>query len=59
VVLKHLNGNKEQGRADIGKSPKLQDASMKAHYEPLGGERAGEHAFDRTDCENDEFIYIY
>lgn len=58
VFLNKLQGRK---RVQNGKPAKMFDASMEERYVSVEaeGEHIGEHAFDLTDRQNDEFVYIY
>lgn len=56
VVLNKLQAKK---RVSNGKPAKIHDVSMENTYVGIDTEGVGQHAFDLTDRENDEFVYIY
>lgn len=53
--------NKMQSRKRVanGKAAIIRDVSMENHYAEIDTEGVGQHAFDLTDRQNDEFVYIY
>lgn len=53
--------NKMQARKRVahGKAAVIHDVSMEDHYVQIDTEGVGEHAFDLTDRQNDEFVYLY
>lgn len=66
VALVVLNRMQEKRRASQNKPTKIRDTSMESRYvspRPLDPDDSfivGSFAFaDRTDRENDEFIYVY
>ena len=54
-----LNKSQERRRVKNGKTRVIHDASMEDKYMGIQEQGLGEHAFDMTDCQNDEFVYIY
>ena len=58
VVLMALNKWQRRRRVANGKREVIHDVSMEDHY-VSGEEGLGSHAFDLTDRQNDEFVYIY
>ncbi|KAM0747466.1 MFS general substrate transporter [Meredithblackwellia eburnea MCA 4105] len=61
INLYYLNKRKERQRVAVGKPAKINDTSMKAHYEAMDPDsKLGKNAFsDLTDRENEEFVYVY
>jgi hypothetical protein len=54
-----LNKMQSKKRVANGKAAVIHDVSMENHYVEIDTEGVGQHAFDLTDCKNDEFVYIY
>ncbi|KUJ08161.1 putative MFS transporter [Mollisia scopiformis] len=54
-----LNKMQSRKRVANGKAAIIHDASMENHYVEIDTEGVGRHAFDLTDRQNDEFVYIY
>ena len=59
VGLWALNKSQEKRRVRNGKARFIHDASMEDKYMGIQEQGLGEHAFDMTDRQNDEFVYIY
>lgn len=59
VNLWFLNKNQAKRRVKNGKAKVIHDASMEDRYMGIREQGLGEHAFDQTDRQNDEFVYIY
>lgn len=59
VNLMFLNKMQSRKRVANGKAAVIHDVSMEEHYVQIDTEGVGEHAFDLTDRQNDEFVYIY
>jgi len=57
-VLYALNKSQARKRVAHGKMAVIRDLSMEDHY-VNEEESLGQHAFDLTDRQNDEFVYIY
>lgn len=56
IVLNRMQAKK---RVANGKAAVIHDVSMEDHYVQIDTEGVGEHAFDLTDRQNDEFVYLY
>lgn len=56
IVLNKMQAKK---RVAHGKAAVIHDVSMEDHYVQIDTEGVGEHAFDLTDRQNDEFVYLY
>lgn len=54
-----LNKAQERRRVRNGKTEFIHDTSMENKYMGITEQGLGEHAFDMTDRQNDEFVYIY
>jgi hypothetical protein len=54
-----LNKSQEKRRVRNGKPRLIHDASMEDKYMGIQEQGLGQHAFDMTDRQNDEFVYVY
>lgn len=59
AALWGLNKAQERRRLRNGKPRVIHDASMEDKYMSIREQGLGKHAFDMTDRQNDEFVYIY